>query len=44
MAVRAKVGTGAVQRKAPVHHKSTQGSGRGSRVKKGKKAYRGQGR
>jgi hypothetical protein len=44
MAVRAKVGTGTVQRKEPVHHKTTQGSGRGSRVKKCKKAYRGQGR
>jgi hypothetical protein len=44
MAVRAKVGTGAVQRKEPVHHKTTQGSGRGSKPKRGKKAYRGQGR
>jgi hypothetical protein len=44
MAVRAKVGTGAVQRKEPVHHKTTQGSGRGSKPKPRKKAYRGQGR
>lgn len=44
MATRTKVGTGAVQRKEPVHHKTTQGSGRGSKPKPGKKAYRGQGR
>jgi hypothetical protein len=44
MAVRSKTGTGAVPRKEPVHHKTTQGSGRGSRPKCGKKAYRGQGR
>ncbi len=44
MAVRSKVGTGAIQRKEPVHHKTTQGSGRGSKPKRGKKAYRGQGR
>jgi len=28
----------------PVHHKTTQGSGRGSRPKRGHKPYRGQGR
>jgi hypothetical protein len=44
MAVRSKTGTGSVPRKEPVHHKSTQGSGRGSRVKPRRKAYRGQGR
>jgi hypothetical protein len=44
MAVRSKTGTGAVPRKAPVHHKTTQGSGRGSRVKSRRKAYKGQGR
>jgi hypothetical protein len=44
MTVRSKAGTGAVQRKAPVHHKTTQGSGRGSKPKPGKKSYRGQGR
>jgi hypothetical protein len=44
MVVKSKVGTAAIQRKEPVHHKSTQGSGRGSRVKPRRKAYKGQGR
>jgi hypothetical protein len=44
MAVKSKTGTSAVPRKEPVHHKTTQGSGRGSRIKPNRKAYRGQGR
>lgn len=44
MAVKAKTGQSGTLRKQPVHHKTTQGSGRGSRVKPGRKAYRGQGR
>ena len=44
MAVRSKTGTASVQRKEPVHHKTTQGNGRGSKPKPGRKAYRGQGR
>lgn len=44
MAVKAKAGQAGTLRKEPVHHKTTQGSGRGSRSKAGKKAYKGQGR
>lgn len=44
MAVKAKSGLAGTQRKEPVHHKTTQGAGRGSRPKLGKKQYRGQGR
>jgi hypothetical protein len=44
MAVKAKAGLNGTIRKEPVHHKTTQGSGRGSRAKAGKKPYRGQGR
>jgi hypothetical protein len=44
MAVKAKTGLAGTQRKQPVHHKTTQGSGRGSRPKPNRKAYRGQGR
>jgi hypothetical protein len=44
MAAKAKVGFNGTIRKDPVHHKTTQGAGRGSRVKAGKKGYRGQGR
>lgn len=44
MAVKAKSGLAGTQRKDPVHHKTTQGSGRGSRAKTNKKLYRGQGR
>lgn len=44
MAVKAKTGSAGTLRKDPVHHKTTQGAGRGSRVKAGKKPYRGQGR
>jgi hypothetical protein len=32
------------QKKDPVHHKTTQGNGRGSRAKGGRKLNRGQGR
>lgn len=32
------------QKKDPVHHKTTQGAGRGSRTKRGRKEYKGQGR
>ena len=32
------------QKKEAVHHKTTQGSGRGSRPKRGRKLYGGQGR
>lgn len=32
------------QKKEPVHHKTTQGSGRGSRAKGDRKPYVGQGR
>ncbi len=44
MAVKAKSGLAGTQRKEPVHHKTTQGSGRGSRPAANKKKYRGQGR
>ena len=44
MAVKAKSGLAGTQRKDPVHHKTTQGAGRGSRAKPNKKLYRGQGR
>ena len=45
MAVKAKAGLNGTIRKEPVHHKTTQGAGRGSRVKPGRgKGYRGQGR
>jgi hypothetical protein len=44
MAVKAKTGLNGTIRKEPVHHKTTQGAGRGSRVKARKKAYKGQGR
>ena len=49
MAVKAKTtGLGktwlAEQKKEPVHHKTTQGSGRGSKPKKGRKLSVGQGR
>jgi hypothetical protein len=44
MAAKAKVGFNGTIRKEPVHHKTTQGAGRGSRTKAGKKPYRGQGR
>ena len=44
MATKAKTGQAGTLRKEPVHHKTTQGAGRGSRPKAGKKRYRGQGR
>lgn len=44
MAAKAKAGQAGTLRKEPVHHKTTQGAGRGSRAKYGKKPYRGQGR
>jgi hypothetical protein len=48
MAAKAKTGLGktwlANQKKEAVHHKTTQGDGRGSRAKKGRKPYGGQGR
>jgi len=33
-----------LQHREPIHKKTTQGSGRGSRPKRGHKPYRGQGR
>jgi hypothetical protein len=48
MAAKAKTGLGkawlANQKKESVHHKTTQGDGRGSRPRRGRKAYGGQGR
>lgn len=46
MAVKAKVGSAGLLKKEPVHHKTSQGNGRGSRVpsNRTRKLRRGQGK
>lgn len=44
MAVKAKTGTASLLKKPPIHHKTTQGNGRGSRPSHGRKQRRGQGK